>query len=143
MTETIFEEKKIYKNKFVECSKQSATIIETIKSEAELLLALKSFSSNNNKNILVLKFGENDLDKINSINHVINTSAQENKKLLNKNILFIVHKKREYFLFDSIKKARCTYKKSDIWTNPHCSANPISLVWDHKHSGTYNRFCPL
>ena len=95
MTETIFEEKKIYKNKFGEFSKQSATIIETIKSEAELLLALKSFSSNNNKNILVIKFGENDLDKINSINHVINTSAQENKKLLNKNILFIVHKKRQ------------------------------------------------
>ena len=95
MTETIFEEKKIYKNKFGEFSKQTAVIIETIKSEAEILLELKKLSSNNNKNILVIKFGENDLDKINTINHVINTAAQENKKLLNKNILFIVHKKRQ------------------------------------------------
>ena len=95
MTANVFEEKKIFKNKFGEFSKQTAVIIETIKSEAELLLVLKSFSFNNNKNILVVKFGENDLDKINSINHAINTYAQENKKLLNKHILFIVHKKRQ------------------------------------------------
>ena len=95
MTETLFEEKKVYKNKFGEFNKQSAIIIDTIKSEAELLLVLKSFSLNNNKNILIIRFGENDLDKINSVNHVINTSAQENKKLQNKNILFIVHKKRQ------------------------------------------------
>ena len=65
MTSTVFEEKKIFKNKFGEFSKQTAVIIETIKSEGELLLVLKSFASNNNKNILVIKFGENDLDKIN------------------------------------------------------------------------------
>ena len=95
MTSTVFEEKKIFKNKFGEFSKQTAVIIETIKSEGELLLVLKSFASNNNKNILVIKFGENDLDKINSINHAINTYSQENKKLQNKHILFIVHKKRQ------------------------------------------------
>ena len=43
----------------------------------------------------MVKFGENDLDKINSINHAINTYSQENKKLQNKHILFIVHKKRQ------------------------------------------------
>ena len=95
MTETLFEEKIVYKNKFGEFSKQSAVIIETIKSEGELLLVLKSFTLNNNKNILVIRFGENDLDKINTVNHVINNFAQENKKLQNKNILFIVHKKRQ------------------------------------------------
>ena len=104
MTETIFEEKKIFKNKFGEFSKQSAIIIEAIKSEAELLLVLKSFTSNNNKNILLIRFGENDLDKMNTVNHVIDTYAKENNKIKNKNILFIVHKKRQNRIDNKDKK---------------------------------------
>ena len=78
-------------------SKQSAVIenLDSIKSESELLYTLKQISSNNNKNILILRFGENDVNKINSVNYLINNYQKENIKLQNKLIMFIIHKKRQ------------------------------------------------
>ena len=96
MNENIFEENKKIENKFGSFSKQTSVIenIDSIKSENELLYIFKQISYNQNKNLLVLKFGEKDVNKINSVNYLINNYIKENKKLENKLILFIIHQKR-------------------------------------------------
>ena len=96
MTENLFEENKNIVNMYGSFNKQSSIIemIDSIKSETELLYKLKQFN-NQNKNMLILHFGENDLNKINSVNYYINNYLKENKKLQNKLIIFIIHKKRQ------------------------------------------------
>ena len=96
MNENIFEENKKIENKFGSFSKQTSVIenIDSIKAENELLYIFKQISSNQNKNLLILKFGENDVNKINSVNYLINNYKKENKKFENKLILFIIHQKR-------------------------------------------------
>ena len=69
-------------------------MIESIKAENELIFLLKSFANSKNKKILVLHFTENDLNKINSINYVINNFEKEIQNLNDKLIIFIIHKQR-------------------------------------------------
>ena len=98
VTENLFEEEKGKEivNKFGKFSPQSikSEMIESIKSENELIFFLKSFSNSKDKNILVLHFTENDLNKINSINYVINYLEKEFKNLNDKLIIFLIHKQR-------------------------------------------------
>lgn len=49
---------------------------------------------NKNKKILVLRFTERNLNRINSINYVINNFHKEIKNLDNKIIIFLIHKQR-------------------------------------------------
>ena len=113
ITENIFEEKKIIENKFGTYSKQSAIdeMIDSFKCENDLLFLLKSFSNSQKLNILILRFGENDLNKLNSVNYLINTYQKENKKLQNKQIMFIIHKKRETILDQKSKNKAKKNKK--------------------------------
>jgi len=68
--------------------------IDSIKSEKELLFILKGFTNDNNKNILIMRFSEKHLDKMNSVNYIINNFEKENPSIKEKNILFLVHKQR-------------------------------------------------
>ena len=69
-------------------------MIESIKSESELIFVLKTFVDLDDKNLLILRFSEKDLNKINSIHYVIDSFEKENKKLEEKLIILIVHKQR-------------------------------------------------
>ena len=96
-TENLFEEEdKIIKNKFGEFSKQTITMdmIDAPKSENELTYLLKSFTNSKNKNLLIFKVTENNSNKINSVNFLINNFEKEYPKIKEKLILFIVHKQR-------------------------------------------------
>ena len=97
VTENLFEENKIIKNKYGAFNNKSAFIemIDSIKSENDFLFLLESFNNSKNKNILILKFTENDINKINSVNFLLNNYQLRSKKLQNCLILFIIHRKRE------------------------------------------------
>ena len=69
-------------------------MVESIKSENDLRFLLKTFNNSLIKKILILKFSEKDLNKINSINHVIDIFEKENKMIKNKLIIFIIHRQR-------------------------------------------------
>ena len=99
VTENIFIEGKSIKNKFGTFNKSSvkSEMIESIKSENDLITLLKEFFNLNNKNLLILRFSENDLHKVNSVNYVINNFEKDikNKKTeLPKLIIFIIHRQR-------------------------------------------------
>ena len=67
--------------------------IESINSENDLTFLLKKLQ-NRNKKILVLRFTEKNLNRINSINYVINNFHKEIQNLDNKIIIFLIHKQR-------------------------------------------------
>ena len=69
-------------------------MIDTPKSENELTYLLKSFNNSKNKKLLIFKVTENNTNKINSVNYVINNFEKEYPKLKEKLILFVVHKQR-------------------------------------------------
>ena len=96
VTENIFVEGKNIKNKFGTFNKSSVKteMIESIKSENDLISLLKEFFNLNNKNLLILRFSENDLHKVNSVNYVINSFEKDIKNKKNKLIIFIIHKQR-------------------------------------------------
>ena len=110
--ENIFEDNQSIKNIYGIFNKQSSVIenIDSIKSESELLYILKQISSNPNKNILILRFGENELNKVNSINFAINNYRKDNKNFDKKLIMFIIHKKRQL----KNDKSKTKIKKSVI-----------------------------
>jgi hypothetical protein len=95
ITENLFYEREIIENNtFGNFSKQSTIeIIESIKSENDLIYLLKTFTSSNNKNLLVLRFSENNLNKINSVHHIINNYEKEYQT--NKNIILMIHRQRK------------------------------------------------
>ena len=96
-TENLFEEEKdIIKNKFGSFDKHSTIIemIDTPKSENDLIYLLKSFNNSKNKRLLIFKVTENNTNKINSVNYVINNFEKEYPQLREKLILFVVHKQR-------------------------------------------------
>ncbi len=94
--EELFKEKQEIKNKFGIFSQQdlSDKTVESIKAEQDLIFILKEFLNEKNKKLLILRFSENDLNKMNSVNYVINNYQKENPLLADKSILFIVHKQR-------------------------------------------------
>ena len=95
ITETLFEKDKIIENKFGKFDAQSIISgeIDSINSENELIFLLKSFT-NENKKVLILQFNEKHLNKINSINYVINNFQKEIQKLDDKLIILLIHKQR-------------------------------------------------
>ena len=95
-TENLFVEGKNIKNKFGIFNKLSVKteIIESIKSENDLITLLKEFFNLNNKNLLILRFSENDLHKVNFVNYVINNFEKDIKNKKNKLIIFIIHRQR-------------------------------------------------
>ena len=117
ITENLLEENKIIKNKFGTFNNKSAFIemIDSIKSENDFLFLLESFSNSKNKNILILKFTENDLNKINSVNYLLNNYQMRNKRFQKILILFIIYKKREL-------------KSNKIKNNKIISQNSFSFI---------------
>ncbi len=111
MTENLFEENKSIENMYGSFSKQSSIdeMMDSIKCETELLYKLKQLN-NQNKNLFILHFGENDLNKLNSISFYINNYLKENKKLQNKLVMFIIHKKRQTTNDKSKTKTKKTKK---------------------------------
>ena len=67
--------------------------IESINSENDLIFLLKKLQ-NRNKKILILRFTERNLNRINSINYVISNFQKEIQNLDNKIIIFLIHKQR-------------------------------------------------
>ena len=112
ITENIFYEgEKIENKQFGTFNRQSTTeLIESIKSEKELIDILKVFFGSHNKNLLILRFLENNFNKINSVCHVINNYEKkyekENKE--EKLIIIIIHIKRQ------LKSSKDTKKKVDL-----------------------------
>ena len=90
------DDKKEIENKFGKFTSQSFKydMIESIKAESDLIFLLKSFANSKDKKILVLHFTENDLNKINSINYIINNFQKEINNLSDKQIIFLIHKQR-------------------------------------------------
>ena len=95
-TGDFFNEDICIKNKFGLFTYQSIEekMIESIKSEEDLKEILIKFTNSKNKNLLILRFIENDLNKMDYINHVISDFEEKDKNLLKKFIIFIVHKVR-------------------------------------------------
>ena len=60
-----------------------------------MISTLKAFINKENQNLLILKFSDNELNKINSTNCLINNFQKENPKLEEKIIIFIIHMKRQ------------------------------------------------
>ncbi len=96
ITENLLEEEKIVKNKYGLFNKDNISIymIESIKSENDLLFLLKSFVNYKVKKLLVFRFSEKDLDKMNSVNYIINNFEKENPIFQDKLLIFLIHKKR-------------------------------------------------
>ena len=93
--EELFKEKEEIENKFGVFTKDlEDKTIDSIKSERELLFILKGFTNEKNKKLLILRFSEQHLNKMNSVNYVINNFEKENPSLKEKVIIFIVHKQR-------------------------------------------------
>ena len=97
ITEEILYEEKDLVNKFGVFSIHSiqTVIIESIKSENDLVFLLKNFANNKNKNVLILKLSEKEMNQMNSINFVITKYEKENIELKEKIIIFTVHKQRK------------------------------------------------
>ena len=95
ITEEIFNENETLKNKYGKFNRENAEIvmIESIKSENDLSFLLKSFTNSSNK-LLILKFAEADIYKINLVDHIINNFDKEYGELKEKIILFIIHRQR-------------------------------------------------
>ena len=96
ITENLFENNQEIKNEFGVFNDQSTTseMIESIQCENDLIFFLKTFTNSPNKKLISFKFTEKDLNKINSINYVINNFEKEYPKIKEKLILFIIHKQR-------------------------------------------------
>ena len=96
ITENFINEDNPLGNKYGAYNKKSIKIlmIESIRCENDLAFLLKTFNKSLNKKILILKFSENDLNKLNSINHVIENFEKENRKQNDKLIIFIIHRQR-------------------------------------------------
>ena len=96
ITENLFKEEAKIKNKYGVFDKQTTVIemIDSIKSENDLIFILKSFVNSNNKNLLIFRFSTKDLNKMISLNYIINNIEKENPILSERLILFVVHMKR-------------------------------------------------
>ena len=114
-TENLFEEEKIGKkeeeiesitNKFGTFNYQSTItkMIDSPKSENDLLYLLKTFANSKNKKLFIFKVTENNTNKINSVNYVISNFEKENPKLKEKLILFVIHKQRQQIQKEEKKK---------------------------------------
>ena len=97
VTENLFNEENEIENKFGIFNKQNAVIenIQSIKEEKELITLLKTLISKENHKLLIIKFSESDLGKINSTNYIIDNFQKENPILNDKIIIFVVHKQRQ------------------------------------------------
>ena len=94
----LYNEQKEISNKLGKFDNESlkAIIMDSIKSENDLIYLLKTFYSQNNKKILVLKISEKEFNLMNSVSYIISNFEKESKILLKeKIILFTVHMKRE------------------------------------------------
>ena len=110
ITEDIFKENYLkekleIKTDFGIINKETIVIemIESIKSESNLEYILKTFDDSDDKNLLILKFSEKDLDKISSIQFVLDNSEKKYLKLQKKLIFLLIHKQRRQKKFN-IKK---------------------------------------
>jgi len=98
--ENIFDKNQVIKNKFGNYNKSSlkTQMFEAIKSENDLIILLKEFFNSNNKNLLILRFTENDLYIVNYANYIIKNFEKENKNKykdkIDKLIIFIIHMQR-------------------------------------------------
>ena len=92
----LFDEEKEIKNKLGIFNKESIEIVimDSIKSENDLIFLLKSFSSQKNRKILVLKISEKEFNLMNSVSYIISNFEKENDKLKEKIIIFTIHMKR-------------------------------------------------
>ena len=95
-TEDIFDEKFEINNNFGTFTQDSTIceMVESFKSEFDLTFLIKQFSDSDNKNLLILRFTEEDLNGMDYINYIIHNYEKEDEKLAKKIILFIVHKRR-------------------------------------------------
>ena len=93
--EELFKENQQIENKFgVFTNDLEDRTIDSIKSERDLIFILKGFINDEKKKLLILRFSEQHLNKMNSVNYVISNFQAENPSLNEKVILFIVHKQR-------------------------------------------------
>ena len=97
ITENIFANEKDIKNKFGLFNIRNTIIkyLQSINNENKLISILKSLINADNKKMLIIKFTENDLDKINSINYIIKDFQIDNPILNEKIIIFIIYLKRQ------------------------------------------------
>ena len=108
ITEEIFNESTTLENIFGEFKQETTEIamIESVKSEGDLETLLKTFT-NSMKKLLIFKFSEADIDKINLVDHIINNYEYENGQLKEKIILLIIHRQRH--LKSTLKKEKNIY----------------------------------
>ena len=97
ITENIYDEEIILKNKYGNFRIQEIEIkiIESIKTEKDLIILIKSFTENKDKKILILKLSEKEFNQIFSINYVITNYEKENRILKDKIIIFTMHMQRK------------------------------------------------
>jgi len=110
VNDNIFSRDQSIKNKFGTYNKSSirTEMFESIKSENDLINLLKDFFNLNDKNLLILRFTENDLYKVNYADYIINNFEKENKNKYkdktDKLIIFIIHMQRHKKSLENKKK---------------------------------------
>ena len=109
LNENIIDEEQSIKNKFgtYNKSKLRTEMFESIKTENELIRLLKEFFNSDKLQLLILRFTENDLDKVNYANFIINSFEKENnnkyKDKKEKLIIFIIYMQRQKKSLDNNK----------------------------------------
>ena len=93
--ENLFKDgENIENKKFGNFNKKTTTeIFDSIKAENELIYKLNTFFGSNSQKLLVLRFSEQNFNKINSVIHLIHNYERVNKN--NKIIIFIIHRIRK------------------------------------------------
>ena len=96
ITESLFDEDKSIENKYGKFSKKTTFIemIDSYKSENDLIFLLQTFINTQDKNLLIFSFSSNDLNKMCSTNYIIDNFQKENPTIKDKIIIFVVHMKR-------------------------------------------------
>ena len=95
ITEDDFFDEKNIKNKFGLFNKQNSLInnVQYIKEENEVISILQNLLNKENKNMLIMKFSENELNKINTIDCIINdfiNNFQKAKSKINEKIIIFI-----------------------------------------------------
>ena len=107
ITENDFYNEKNIQTKFGIFNKQNTIInyAQFIKEENEVISIFKTFLDKDNKNMLIMKFSENELNKINSIDCLLNDFQKTNSESNEKIIIFIIYVN---------KLSKCVKARTDI-----------------------------
>ena len=113
ITEPIFKNKEILDKSIFNKQNTTEIVIDTIGTTKELELEIDSFYKED-KNLCVIKFEEEDLNKMNYVKNIIDNIEKVESIKSSKYYLFIVYMKRELIDDNSTNKDKISFSKNDL-----------------------------